>query len=179
MTIDNWITIIAAVIGIFTADGIWQWIKDRKKTSLKALIHEALADIKALKEADQEALRYRKKREEQERLEQASLKRDIELLKQAGAASLEEMLNENFEQIIGTDDHPGTGVYASDQRERYHFAFIVYVSLGYDGRMMSKWETLRTMPDEYGTVHPITDEERLQVAELKKAALESQKGQPI
>jgi hypothetical protein len=45
--------------------------------------------------------------------------------------------------------------------------------------MMNKWETLRTMPDEHGTVHPITDEERLQVAELKKAALESQKGQSI
>ena len=80
MTIDNWVTIIAAVIGIFTADGIWQWIKDRKKTSLKALIREALADIKALKKADQEALEYRKHREERERLEQAALRQDIELL---------------------------------------------------------------------------------------------------
>lgn len=165
----EWTTIILALIGVFASGGFWQYmqVRQQSKNGVSEKLDNISADIVRLKEFDANSLKYRDERRKKEELINASLDQNIELLKQANAATLEQLLTENFVTVVGTENRPGTGVYTTEQRERYHFMYMVYVSLGYDGRMMNKWEVIRNYPDEYGTIHPITDEERHQLEQIK------------
>lgn len=173
----DWTQIILAIIGligiVFGSTGFWAFAAEKKKKikeveastisqfkDLNSKIDVIFDDVQELKHAHLDTLEYRRTREEKDQIRNAAIAKDIELLKKSNAVMMENMLNENYDKVKRTK------VYTLDQRNTYSTMFKVYKSLHYDGRMNRIWENIRTYPDEDGIVHPITDDEREEIASL-------------
>lgn len=150
------VQILVTIGVVFGGSGFWAYLDHKllKKNGLDGKIDQVIKDVEVVKKRSDDTIAYRKEREEKEKLEQAIADQNIELLKKANAVALEKMLDELFDTVNESK------VYTLEQRDKGHLVYKVYLSLGYDGRQAKKYEIIRTFPDEYGVVHPITDQER-------------------
>lgn len=173
----DWTQIILAVISlvgiVFGSTGFWAFAAEKKKKAreaeeaavkqfkdLNSKVNIIVEDVQELKQAQLDTLEYRKNREERDKIRDAAISKDIELLKKSNAVMMENMLNDNYDRVKESK------VYTLAQRDIYNTMFKVYKSLHYDGRMNRLWENIRTYPDEDGKIHPITDDEREEIAAL-------------